>query len=242
MTLISDFENLDIPAWVQSAWSQPLKKGDVLFSFVNSQEGNENDWETNAVVRRADCYAYSEGYRLAGRMVADHVIQKRWDADFAVYPVIFLYRHCVELQLKGLIPTGANLVELELSEADRKLIQRSHRLDELWELFESILQKAGPGNIPMNPEEIEGLRWYTRELHEIDPKSDSSRYATARSGQPSIDNERHPALNIGLLAAGMERLTSYLFGLGVAFHEAYQVKCEMEAEARAEYMEHHDGE
>jgi hypothetical protein len=33
----------------------PLKKGDILFGSVSFGEG---DWETNALVRKADEYAY----------------------------------------------------------------------------------------------------------------------------------------------------------------------------------------
>jgi hypothetical protein len=49
----------------------------------------------------------------------------------------------------------------------------------------------------------------------------------------------------GVFAEAMEKLTGYLFGLGEAFHDAVQIKCEMEDEARAEYasfMEYYDGE
>ena len=31
-----EFEDLDIPAWVQKAWLQPLAKGDILFRSVPS--------------------------------------------------------------------------------------------------------------------------------------------------------------------------------------------------------------
>ena len=68
---------------------------------------------------------------------------------------------------------------------------------------------------------------------------------TTKSGAPSIDKAKLPHINIGVLAEGMERLTGYLFGLGVEFREAVQAKCEMEDEARSEYasyMEYYDGE
>jgi hypothetical protein len=80
------------------------------------------------------------------------------------------------------------------------------------------------------------------QLHEFDQGSFTARYARTRAGLPSIDNKRYPALNIGVIAEGMERLTGYLFGLGEAFQEAQQFKCEMEDEARAEGMEHYDSE
>ncbi len=239
---MSNFEDLDIPDWVQAAWSQPPEKGDILFRSVNSSEGKEDDWETNASVSGATDYAYAEGYRLAGRIVADHVIQNRWDADFLVYPIVFLYRHNVELQLKRLIPMGAFLVNHVISEADQKVLQSSHRLNQLWALLEPILRKATKEAFKMTSADIDGIGWYVRQLHDIDEGSFSFRYMVTKSGAPSIDKDKLPHINIGVLAEGMEKLTGYLFGLGEAFHEALQVKCEMEDEARAEATEYYDGE
>ena len=187
----------------------------------------------NAVVRETDDYAYSEGYRLAGRIVADSVIQRSMNSDFLVYPIVFLYRHNVELQLKRLIPIGAFLVNQEISEDDRKRLLE-HSLNRLWALFEPILQKAAQRTLAITPEEIEGLRSYVNELNKFDPESFSGRYALDRRGVPSIDKRMHPAINLGVLAECMERLTGYPFGLGEAFREAYQVKCQMEDEARAD--------
>ncbi len=233
--------DLDIPNWVQGAWSSPLKKGDTLFTAANLDEGKMSRSEMNALVRKADHYAYSEGYRLAGRVVADHVIQNPMYADFLVYPIVFLYRHEVELQLKHLIPIGALLVNQAISEVDRKRLLE-HPLDKLWALFEPILNKAAQGTLAITPEEVEGLGWYISELNEFDPGSFSTRYPSDRNGAPSIDNRKYPAINMGVLVEGMEKLTGYLFGLAEAFHEAQQFKCEMEDEARAEEMDYYDGE
>jgi hypothetical protein len=238
---MANLEDLGIPAWVQAAWSEPPRKGDILFRPVNSTEGAPDDWEMNALVRKADDHAYSEGYRLAGRIVADHVSQQPLDADFLVYPIIFLYRHYVELQLKRLIPMGALLVNKAISEADRKRLLE-HSLVGLWALFEPVLQEAAQGIVAMTHEEIEGLGWYVNELNKFDPRSFSARYALDRDGVPCIDDHKHPAINIGVFAQCMERLAACLFGLGEAFREARQVKCEMDDEARGEGMEFHDGQ
>jgi hypothetical protein len=234
------FDDLNIPEWVQAAWSRPPKKGDILFRSLASEERNVCNLELNAVLRKADGYAYSEGYRLAARDIADRAIQDPMSADFLVYPVIFLYRHYVELQLKRLIPLGAVLVKQDLSKADFELLQKSHRLDHLWVVFEGILQNARQEGIPIGPDEIEGVGWYIREMHDIDPKSYGFRYAVTPSGQASVNHERHPTLNIGVIAKGMERLAGYLFGLGEAFQEAQQLKGEMENDARSEYVEYYD--
>jgi hypothetical protein len=52
---------------------------------------------------------------------------------------------------------------------------------------------------------------------QIDEGSFSFRYMTTKAGKPSIDKDKLPHINIGILAEGMEKLTSYLFGLGEAF-------------------------
>jgi hypothetical protein len=234
--------NFDISNWVEMAWSRPPAKSDILFRSMTSSEGDDFIPDTNARIRKADDYAYSEGYRLAARIVVEHVIQNSMEADFLVYPIVFLYRHNVELQLKRLIPIGALLVNRAISKADCKLLQKSHHLDELWALFEPILRTTVSGSFGIKSSDIDGIGSYIRQLHEIDRGSYSARYALTPDGQPSIDNVRHPALNIGVIAECMERLTGYLFGLAEAFHEAQQFKCEMEDEDRAEEMEYYEGE
>jgi hypothetical protein len=223
-------DDLDIPMWVQKAWSEPFTKGDVLFRSISVGEGEGQAWETNAWVRGATDYAYAEGYRRAARLLADHVIQKGWDTNFLIYPIVFLYRHNVELQLKRLIPAGAFLADHNISEADRNSLKSSHSLDKLRGIFEPILEKLGSA-FGVTPDYIQAIDSYIRQIHNIDELSFSFRYMASKSGAPSIDKDKLPYINLGILAAGMERLTSFLFGLGEAFHEAIQIKCEMENEA-----------
>jgi len=230
-----DFEDLDIPVWVKKARAQPFAKGDIIFRSVNAGQGEEDDWETNASVRGANEYSYAEGYRRAGRVLADHVIQSRWDTDFLVYPIIFLYRHYVELQLKRLIPDAAFLSGHSLRDTDRKALSGSHSLNEVWKILEPILQELATGGFGITQEEIEATDSYTQQIHSVDEGSFSFRYLNTKSGAPSIDKDKLPHLNIGVFAEAMEKLTGYLFGLGEAFHDAVQTKCEMEDEARAEY-------
>src|SRR5260370_16784696 len=125
-------EDFDIPRWVQKAWSEPFTKGDLLFRSISVGEGEDQSWETNACLRGATDYAYAEGYRLAARLIADHVIEKRWDTDFLVYPIVFLYRHNVELQLKRLIPQGAFLADHTSSETHRNFLHSSHSLHKFY--------------------------------------------------------------------------------------------------------------
>jgi hypothetical protein len=218
----------DLP-WVREALAEPLDKNDVLFRHVNAGQGRQGDWKANAKVVEADDFDYQEGYRYAGRILADHIIEGERES-FLVFPIVFLYRHYVELQFKRLIPEGAFLFNRSLSVQDRALLAKSHRLDQLWELLKPILQSAS-----LKTDDIEAIDSYVRQIHAMDELSFSFRYPTTTTGEPSIDKKKPPYINIGVFAKCMERLPSYLYGLGEMFREWYQVKCEMEAEARSQY-------
>jgi hypothetical protein len=236
---MTDFKDLEIPAWVEKAWSGRFDKKDVLFRSVDASEGGEGDWETNAWVRGATDYAYAEGYRRAARLLANDVIQNRWDTDFLVFPIVFLYRHNVELQLKNLIPQGAYLARNALNEANRNTLKSSHRLDQLWGIFEPILRTL-KGEFAVTEDQIEAITSYIAQIHAVDELSFSFRYITNKAGTASIDKEKLPYINLGVLAEGMEKLTGFLFGLGEAFREAIQVQHEMEHDALAEYASYMD--
>ena len=122
------FDGLDIPDWVKKAWAEPMAATDVLFRSVKAGEPGEHSWETNAWVSGASDYAYAEGYSRAARLLADYVIREKWDTDFLVYPIAFLYRHSIELQLKRLIPDSAFLADVALSEDKRNLLRGAHRV------------------------------------------------------------------------------------------------------------------
>jgi hypothetical protein len=61
------------------------------------------DWKNNACLRNGDEYAYREGYRKGAQILVRAVEETQSDQDFLVYPIVFLYRHHIELALKRVI-------------------------------------------------------------------------------------------------------------------------------------------
>ncbi|MEP7352521.1 MAG: hypothetical protein ABI824_04750 [Acidobacteriota bacterium] len=221
----------DLP-WVKTALSAPFSASDVLFKPVTASPRNR-DWRTNAKVADPEDWAYAEGYRLAGRILANYIIEGQRES-YIVFPIVFQYRHCVELQFKHLIPNGAFLLDRALPEQDRKLLMTSHRLDQLWRILRPILKDTA---------EVErgcilAIDSYIRQLHKMDQASFAFRYSTTVTGAPSIAKDKLTYINIGVFASCMERMTGYLSGLGEIFSESVQSKCEMEEEACAEYAEY----
>lgn len=92
--------------------SVPLEKGDILFR--NDDKRTQYDIEND--------YAYQDfrtshffGYALAYKEGADRLVESLVENGYAhhklVLPIIFLYRHYVELHLKELILEGKKLLD-----------------------------------------------------------------------------------------------------------------------------------
>lgn len=52
------------------------------------------------------------GYREAGKVLADRIAAANGYADYDGYPILYLYRHSLELHLKAIVYHGAALLGL----------------------------------------------------------------------------------------------------------------------------------
>lgn len=166
--------------------------------------------------------ACASGYRKAARIVVEN-IRGRGDETFLFYPVVFLYRHHVELMLKSLIlafdhPAVRSITGAEpLTETEHKTLRRgkaAHSLQWLWDRLRPAVKALGEASI--DAERVAGINSYIRQLSEIDPDSTQFRYTTA------IDETKdrlikclEPGTDVDLpaFAQAMERLANYLEGL-----------------------------
>lgn len=196
----------------------PPRAADVLF-------GPGDDYEANACISHwieVD-YVYTSGFRRAGLRLAQHVCETGRDQDFLVYPIVYLYRHHVELVLKAIVGTAASLLDRELSESDHKALG-GHDLSALWDITRPLLNPvcALVPNPPFPDDDIQGTDSYIRQLHEHDPDGQRFRYATTKprrsarrgtaAGIPSL-NPNLKLVNIGVFATAMEKLAEYLEGI-----------------------------
>ena len=141
----------------------PPRKGEKLF------RGDLRDWINNACLRQGDDYACREGYRRAAQILVEAVGEEERDQDFLVYPIVFLYRHYIELALKDFIRRAPYLIDRELTTAERAHLGK-YQLDLLWDDFKPIAPEinkvAGWDQLPS--EDVEGIQDYIRQISEID--------------------------------------------------------------------------
>src|SRR5687768_11995684 len=59
-----------------------------------------------------DLVVWAKGYHLAGHRLAERLAEAPHYADYEGYPVLFLYRHALELYGKAIVYRGAELMRL----------------------------------------------------------------------------------------------------------------------------------
>ena len=98
------------------------RKGDQL---VRDDEG---DWWHNARLNLFydNWNMYAEGYKVAGNVLVEYIKEKQFDQDYLVYPIVFLYRQYIELQLKAIIRDGNQLLDIP------EKFPHHHKIYELW--------------------------------------------------------------------------------------------------------------
>ncbi len=215
----------------------PPRKGDRLF------RDDLPDWHNNACLNATwghDEAAYQEGYRRGARLLVEHVVEHARDQDFLAYPIIFLYRHNIELALKSIILQTPYIIDRELTDVEKQHLG-SHRLDPLWQdlkpLFANVCKAAGWDRL--EPADIEGVDDYIRQLSEMDRDFFAFRYTRSKQGCRSLpaDVKR---INLRHFAELVERLADYLEGLDAAVYSLVEAKSEMEAEYRREMAQYMD--
>jgi hypothetical protein len=207
----------------------PPRAADVLFA-------PGQDSETNACIAHwieVD-FVYTSGFRRAGLRLAEHVCETGSDQDFLIYPIVYLYRHHVELILKTIVAVAASLLDRELTDGDRKALG-GHDLARLWAAARPLLNPvcALVPNPPFPDDDLRGIDSYIRQLHEHDPNGESFRYATRKLkpgdrrgtavGTPWLSPDLK-LVNIRAFAAAMEKLADYLEGIEGWFGDLVDAK------------------
>ncbi|WOJ91753.1 hypothetical protein RZS28_18670 (plasmid) [Methylocapsa polymorpha] len=179
----------------QFTWPEP---GDWLFVAPGGRadEGTLTSHAWTRLVLMADGYREAAD-RLVDAVAADAVLQST-----VVYPVIFLYRHFMELKLKYVLVTyGQHFDE----DADWK----SHSLTDLWAKVRPIIETAGNGTDDGGANDA--VEACIREMSAADPMSFSFRYPVEKGGKPIV--LAFETVDLGNLRRTMRKIANYFDGL-----------------------------
>jgi hypothetical protein len=185
------------------------RKSDDLF---RSNPPNEFDQ------RPLDCSptAYTHGYRQAAEHLVQTVLANRREGDFLIYPIVFLYRHHLELALKRIIDCVPWILKRDLTDCEKKHLG-GHKLDLLWNDLEPIFVAVCEAVNWNKPDlaDLEGARHYFGQLTTLDPYSMSFRYWKTKDGKPALPTSLN-SLEIHHFSQMMGRLADFIEGLDAA--------------------------
>ncbi|MHC1751423.1 hypothetical protein [Humidesulfovibrio sp.] len=140
----------------------------------------EGNWQSNACVNWThDKFTlYSMGYKEAADTLVKHIDETGRKQDILVYPILFLYRHYLELMLKTIINDARIIFE-----GKGGYPKDTHNLNDLWNTCYPLLNKLSPNDSVKEFAEIKRL---FAEFTEFDPNSMPFRYPEDKKSCPSL--------------------------------------------------------
>jgi len=179
----------------------PLEPGEKL--FVGAGEAHEIacvDYDLTEA-------RYIASFREAGEVLTTHVLNGGVQ-DLLVFPILFSYRHWLELQLKWLITVGSRW------RGEEPRAVHTHELRALWREARAAIEAA----FPNDPADLDHIEAIIGELADVDPGSVSFRYARDRKGKTNVPEEL-VRVNIGHVAGVMLKVGLIFDGAATAMEE-----------------------
>lgn len=164
------------------------------------------DWQYNAMLDwshfRADLYAFA--YKDAADGLVEAMANRKVPLDSGIYPLLFLYRHSLELLFKLMLGTARDLTDREPKRYDK------HSLRTLWTELRQLLNELGVEQSETSAANVAAVHEFIRQLDEVDPDSMAFRYATTRGGKDHLPDITH--INIRHLQEVLDSVFVWLRG------------------------------
>ncbi len=148
---------------------------------------------------------YAAGYKRASDILAAHVISTGMGLDACIYPILFLYRHYLELRLKELLHSGSKLLSKNYT------MKSTHSLIRLWSDARPLVHEIFPDG---DAAELDSLERLLSEFSRIDEKSEAFRYPVNKKGAMYLDDIKY--INVRNLIEILAKVESLLDGISCA--------------------------
>lgn len=162
-----------------------------------------DDWQNNAMLgwTHFPLDTYALGYKDAADALLYALAERSTSLDTVIYPLVFLYRQALELQLKLLLPLARRLAEAPAKDDHR------HELMPLWKELRQHLEVLITDE---DDAEYTAMEEFISQLHEADPRSFAFRYPTNMRGEVSLPDLAH--VNVRHLSDVMDSIFLMLNG------------------------------
>jgi len=162
------------------------------------------DWHNNAMLgwTHVPWDIYAAGYKDAADALVRALAERKASLDSVVYPLVFLYRQGLELQLKLILPLTRRLAGRDA------VADHQHGLMSLWNELRHHLELLDPRE---EFKELPAIENFISQLDTVDPGSFAFRYPTTKKGEVSLPELRH--VNVRHLSEIMDSVFMLLGGI-----------------------------
>lgn len=156
---------------------------------------------------------YSTGYKEAGDLLIENADNH---TDFLVYPIVFLYRHCIELRLKQISIEGNKLLKTQVF-TDKQMddLFHNHKLDSLWSRSKTIIEKL----FPDESENLSSIKKMIDCFSTMDSTSYKFRYPVGTDGTPNHSKDHDTEISFIALKEMMNDIDLYLGGTAECIYD-----------------------
>lgn len=160
---------------------------------------DEDWWNTAIVGQSGGVSLIADGFLQAGDLLVEHVASTQMDQDSLVYPIMFSYRHYLELKLKTVIVDARSLL------GHCGAYPTGHNLWKLWRECRPMLDEI----FPESNEPHDVVEANIKAFMKVDPTSTAYRYDVGKDGKPiETQKDRVPLANVAHVMEGLGNLFS----------------------------------
>ncbi len=170
-----------------------------------AEAASHPDWWDNACFQRDPTWeVYASAFLDGARVLRDEVLERHGLADSIAFPLVFCYRHHVELALKNLIATGKQLI------GDPGSFAKLHGLHGLWNECRPVLMQLDP---PPEPADLDRAERTILQLDQLDPAGETFRYPVGKQkGRPATLLPQDLRFNVRQFSEEIEAVAGILRG------------------------------
>ena len=147
------------------------KKGDRLLRASNDPDRGV-EFSADLVSRHVHIWS---GYIRAGAVLIDECTRDSVDRHFLIYPILFNYRHGLELAMKWIVDNYGSYAGVRLTEDEL-----NHDLLGLWKYCKQVI--VGVGSEGEDDEALRIVEQIVKDFHDLDKSAMAFRYSTNRNG------------------------------------------------------------
>lgn len=162
----------------------------------------------------ANWMVYAEGYATAAETTVANVNDS--DRNRIVYPVIYLYRHAIELGLKYTLLIARQLLDRSGG------LQKGHSLNNVWCLLKPLLEEIWEDD---STDDLKAVDALIREMDQNDRNAEKFRYPISKDGKRFFGSEEF--INLEVFCKSGRKILTFLDACSTGIGEYLQVKCEM---------------